>query len=109
MSSCDNCATQLGDFYGRISPPDYSKVTKAPRPTTLLNQKHVNDKNEKEFIEILHETASENMMSQLGRARKTRQHGLGAHAIVRNSRQQAFKAVKDGLTEIKKNLTVNRT
>lgn len=48
------------------------------------------------------------MMSQLGRARKTRQHNLGAHAIVRNSRQQAFKDVKDGLTEIKKNLTVNQ-
>ena len=49
------------------------------------------------------------MISQSSRARKTSQRTLGMHTVVQNSRQQAFKDVKAGLTEIKKNLKVNQS
>ena len=52
---------------------------------------------------------SEMMISQSSRARKTSQRTLGMHTVVQNSRQQAFKDVKAGLTEIKKNLKVNQS
>ena len=52
---------------------------------------------------------SEIMISQSSRARKTNQRALGVHTMVKSSRQQAFKDVKAGLTEIKKNLKVNQS